>query len=64
VELSVYNLLGQKVKTLIDEARPAGNMSVIWDGRNEGGEAVASGIYFYRMAAVDFQATKKLILLK
>jgi len=64
VQLDIYNILGQKVKTLVDQELPAGLMSVTWDGRNETGNNVASGVYFYRMVTREFQSSKKLLLLK
>ncbi len=64
VTLTVYNILGQKVRTLLDGMQTAGFKSVIWDGKNEGGETVASGVYFYRIAATNFTETKRMVLLK
>jgi len=64
VQLSVFNLLGQEVKTLVSGDLAAGNQSVVWDGTNEHGQSVASGIYFYRIAAGDFSQTKKMMMLK
>lgn len=62
--LTIYNVMGQKVRTLIDEPKSAGNYEVIWDGKDENGQSVASGIYFYRIRAGDFTATKKMVILK
>ncbi len=59
VNLSVYNLLGQKVETLIKKEMVAGNYNVTWDGID-----VASGIYFYRLESNGFVETKKMLLLK
>lgn len=64
VELSVYNVLGQKVVTLIDQQMAAGEHTVTWDGRNSDGGSVSSGVYFYRMAANSFVETKKMMMLK
>jgi len=64
VKMVVYNLLGQKIKTLVDEELTAGYKSVTWDGTTEGGSAAASGIYFYKIEAKNFTSTKKLMLLK
>ncbi len=64
VELSVYNLLGERVAILVDRNMSAGNYSVIWDGVNMQGKALPTGIYFYRMTAGRFSETRKLILLK
>lgn len=59
VNLSVYNLLGQKVETLINKEMEAGRYNAIWDGIE-----MASGIYFYRIETDDFVETKKMLLLK
>ena len=64
VNLTVYNVLGQEVISLIESSLPSGNHRVIWDGRNELGAAVGSGIYFYRLTADDFEAKRKMTLLK
>jgi hypothetical protein len=65
VTLTVYNVLGQNVRTLINEFQEAGYKSVIWDGCDNGGNTVASGIYFYHLEAGDqFSATKKMMMLK
>ena len=64
VELSVFNVLGQKVTTLTFGKLPAGNHSVTWHGTDSDGSQVASGIYFYRISAENFAATKKMMLLK
>ena len=64
VTIDVFNILGQKIKTLADADYSAGRYTVDWDGTADNGSAVASGVYFYRMNADDFQATKKLMLLK
>jgi parallel beta-helix repeat protein len=64
VSLKIYNIKGQKVKTLINEALPAGEHSAIWNGRDSNGNRVGSGIYFYKLKAGDFQKVKKMILSK
>jgi hypothetical protein len=64
VRLTIYNVLGQKVKVLADETQDAGYKSVIWDGKDAGGRDVASGIYFYKIEAQSFEKTKKMVLLK
>jgi flagellar hook assembly protein FlgD len=64
-ELVIYNLKGQKVKTLVNEVLPAGEHSVVWDGKNTNNKAVASGIYFYNLKVGNKSlATKKCLLLK
>jgi len=64
VELAVYNILGRKVTTLVDEDMPAGYHSVQWDGTDVKGCEVSSGIYFYRIKAGDYAESKKMLLLK
>jgi hypothetical protein len=64
VALRVYNVLGQLVRTLVNEPQEAGIYEVIWDGSDENGNEVASGIYFYRLQAEDFTEAKKMLLLK
>ena len=62
--VKIYNVLGQVVNILVDEYQPAGSYRVQWDGRSLTGEDVASGVYFYKMQAGDFVATKKMVLMK
>jgi hypothetical protein len=57
VQLRVYDVLGREVRTLVDESRGAGYQSVVWDGMNNDGQSVASGVYFYRIAAGDPSST-------
>jgi hypothetical protein len=64
VRLEVYNILGQKIKTLIDQNQVAGVHRVVWNGKNELSEAVASGIYLYRIQSQDFEATKRMLLIR
>ena len=66
VTLRIYNTAGQLVRTLVDEEQTpvGGGRAVIWDGTDDRGEGVASGVYFYRLAAKDFSQTKKMVLLK
>lgn len=64
VTLVVYNIKGEKVKTLVDEFQTAGVKRVIWDGTNQNSDKVASGVYFYRLEAGNMKATKRMVLLK
>ncbi len=64
VNISIYNVLGQKVRTLFDGYQEAGTHSLSWDGRSDDGMQLPSGIYFYRMQAGTFQETKKMTLMK
>ncbi|UCE20434.1 MAG: T9SS type A sorting domain-containing protein [Gemmatimonadota bacterium] len=62
--LKVFNILGQEVRTLVDEARQAGSHTATWDGRDGQGREVASGIYFYRIEVGQFSDTKRMVFLK
>jgi hypothetical protein len=64
VTLRIYNLLGQPVRTLVDEEKSPGRYHVVWDGKNEAGVRVSSGVYFYTIAAGSFKATKKMAMLR
>ncbi|MDH4224001.1 MAG: T9SS type A sorting domain-containing protein [candidate division Zixibacteria bacterium] len=64
VKLTIYNILGQRVKTLVDDYQTAGYKQVIWDGTNENGQEVSSGIYFYQIKAGSFSKTAKMSMLK
>ena len=64
VNLEIYNILGQRVINLVDEYRDAGHYEVSWNGQDETGTAVASGVYFYRISAGDFKDIKKMVLMK
>ena len=64
--LVIYNILGQKVRTLVDEEKEPGYYTVQWDGRDHNGSEVASGIYFYRISVADggWQDIRRMVLLK
>ena len=64
VKLTVYNTLGQAVNTLVDEVVAAGKYSVTWDGTNDSGRQMASGVYFYTLETESFYQTKKMMLIK
>jgi len=64
VRLDVFNILGQQVKVLVDENMVPGPHTVIWDGTNHNNEAVATGIYLYRLQVDKEHKTKKMLLLK
>jgi len=64
VQLDIYDVLGQKVRTLVAGEQAAGHYKVAWDSRNERGLSVAAGVYFYRLEAGEFSHTRKLLLLK
>ena len=64
VKLIVYNALGQKIHTLTDEVKEAGTYRIEWSGRDEAGESVSSGVYFYELLADDFRQVKKMLLVR
>lgn len=64
VKLSVYNILGQRVATLVNEAKNEGFHSVYWSGKSDGGFSVASGLYFYHITTGTYTATRKMLLIK
>jgi len=64
LSLSVYNLLGQKIRTLVNEVKNAGEFSISWSGNDESGRNVPSGVYFVRMVTESTSRTQKIILLK
>lgn len=64
VTFDIYNIVGQKIKTLKNGMFEAGSHTVIWDGTNDTGDIVSSGVYFYRLTAGDNNQTKKMVMLK
>ena len=64
VTLEVYNIKGQKVKTLVNEVLSAGEHSLLWNGRDTNGKRVSSGVYFYKLETGEYQKVKKMILIK
>ncbi len=64
VAIRIHDVHGRLVRTLLDEHKPAGEFSVIWNGRDDTGQRVASGIYVYRLTAGNFAEAKKMILLQ
>lgn len=64
VRIDIYNLLGQKVKTLVNGAQEAGYRTVVWDGKSNQGSSVSSGIYFYKIVAGSVTESRKMILLE
>ena len=64
VTLKIYDLLGQEVKTLVDDFQTLGQKSVTWNGRNNFGEKVSSGLYFYKLQIADRVESRKMLLLK
>ena len=64
VELDVYNIRGQKVRTLFNEVMDSGQHKIVWDGRDDQGESVSSGIYFCKMSTGSYTSVRKMILMK
>ena len=64
VSLVVYDITGRRIRTLLNDSRPAGSHSVLWDGKDQDGRPVGSGAYVYRLQAGDFVAIRKSLLLK
>jgi hypothetical protein len=64
VSLKIYNVAGQLVRTLTDQSWDAGSHEIKWNGTNDLGSSVASGVYFYKIETSSFQSTKKMVLLK
>lgn len=64
VLISVYNLKGQAVRTLVSGCLPAGMHNVLWNGTDASGKKVSSGVYYYRMTTGKYSATRKMILMK
>ncbi|MDD4310655.1 MAG: choice-of-anchor J domain-containing protein, partial [Candidatus Cloacimonetes bacterium] len=64
VTLEIYNVKGQLVKTLVNNVMDAGNHSAVWNGMDNNGRSVASGMYYYKMNAGKYSSTKKMVLMK
>lgn len=64
VQLNVFNILGQRVRTLVNEFLPAGKHEVFFDGRGDQNQILASGVYFYRLEAGEFRQSLKMTLMK
>jgi hypothetical protein len=64
VKLIIYDVLGRRVRTLVDEFMKAGYQSKVWDGKNDKGISAASGVYFYRLHTAEFTKVRKMALLQ
>ena len=64
VTLKIYNILGQEMRTLVNTSQEPGYYTVTWDGKDALGNEVSSGVYFYRLRAGDFTATRRMVLMK
>jgi len=63
-KLVIYNTLGQEVRTLVNAPNTAGFHTVLWDGRNDNGQKISSGVYFYKLTAGTFIQTKRMMLVE
>ena len=64
VNISIYNILGERVQTLYHGIKSAGSYQVMWNGKNEQGITVTSGVYFYQMQCGNFISTRKMFFIK
>ena len=64
VNLEIYNALGEKVRTLVNDTKDSGQYEVIWDGKNQAGNDLSSGVYFYRLDAGKNVKVMKMVLLR
>ena len=64
VNITIYDMMGREVKTLVNQTQDAGYRSVIWDATNDYGKPVSAGIYLYQIQAGEYIQTKKMVLLK
>jgi flagellar hook assembly protein FlgD len=63
VELVIYGVNGRLIRRLVKDARPAGRHTASWNGRDDAGEKVGSGIYFYQLTALGVEESRRMILL-
>ncbi len=64
VELNIYNMVGQKIRSLVNDSRPVGTYRVMWDGRDDYGNLVATGVYLYQLRGTNALITKKMMFIK
>ena len=64
VKLEIYNILGRKIRTLVNKNQSTGSYKIQWDAKDGQNRPVSSGVYFYRLEADKFIATKKLLLIR
>ncbi len=64
VSLKIYNILGQEVRTLVEDVEPAGFKSIVWDGKTNEGLSTSSGVYIYRLQAGHYSMARKMVLVK
>jgi flagellar hook assembly protein FlgD len=64
VNITIYDMLGRKVRTILNQQQDPGYKSLIWDATNDYGKPVSAGIYLYQIQAGEYNSTKKMVLLK
>jgi len=64
VRIEIYNLKGQKIRTLVNQDQTPGHYRIVWNGKDESGSSVGSGVYFYRMQAGSYSSTRKMLLME
>jgi len=64
VSMSVYNIAGQRVRSLVSQNLPPGYYSQVWDGRNDGGRTLSAGVYIIRLSASGRSAAQKIVKLQ
>ena len=64
ISLAIYDISGSVVRALLDESKPAGHHTALWDGKNEGGRETASGVYYYRLTTGKTTFTRKLVVVR
>ena len=64
MNITVYDMMGRIVKTLVNRSQTAGYRSIVWDTMDNSGHSVSAGLYIYSIAAGNYRANKKMILLK
>jgi len=64
VSIEIYNVKGQKVRNLVKSVKEAGEHTVVWNGTDDNGRAVSSGVYYFKMNAGKYSSTKKMIMMK
>jgi hypothetical protein len=64
VKLEIFDIMGRHVRTLVNQTQPAGRYTMVWDGRNEQGEVVASGVFIYKLRAGSFEQARRMALVR
>jgi hypothetical protein len=64
VQIEIFNLLGQKIKVLVNAEQPAGNYEIAWDGKDNDGQTLSSGIYLYKITTNKYTNSKKMVFIK